>query len=79
MAAVDEEEGRCVTGADDKTCRVYDLASGTALHVLRLPAPPSSVVLRGNACLVAASDRAYVFDLVRPVTLSSFAVICTPW
>lgn len=71
VAAVDGRGLRCVSGSDDGTCRVFDLASGAASHVLRLPEPPSAVVLRGQACLVSAGDRAHLFDLVgaRPAVL----------
>lgn len=64
VAAMEEGGRRCVTGGDDRSCRVFDVASGACSHVLRLPAPPIDITVRGTACLVAAGDRAYVFDLV---------------
>ena len=71
-AAVDGRGLRCVSGSDDGTCRVFDLASGAASHVLRLPGPPSAVVVRGEVCLVTVGERAHVFDLVggRPAFLA---------
>lgn len=63
VAAIDGNGQRCVTGAEDRTCRVFDLASAATCHVLRLPAPPAAITIRESTCLVAAGDRAYVFDL----------------
>jgi WD40 repeat protein len=79
VAAIDGNGQRCVTGAEDRTCRVFDLASAATCHVLRLPAPPAAITIRESTCLVAAGDRAYVFDLVSctcsPVALVYFMMV----
>jgi WD domain, G-beta repeat len=51
-AAADREGRWAVTGSEDKTLRVWSLADGTLLRVIRLPAGPGNV---GKALAVAIS------------------------
>jgi hypothetical protein len=83
--AVDSAEQVLVTASDDKTARVWDIASGRLLHTLHVPVGPEHIgrlyaaaispqgrlALAGTTASQNGSHRIYLYDLTNMAFLKS--------
>ncbi|MFC7516019.1 WD40 repeat domain-containing protein [Herbaspirillum sp. GCM10030257] len=83
--AVDSAEQILVTASDDKTARVWDIASGRLLHTLHLPVGPEHIgrlyaaaispqgrlALAGTTASQNGTHRIYLYDLTNMAFLKS--------